>query len=149
MNDKLETRPAVPLFHTAVEVRWGDMDAFNHVNNARYLTYLEQARLAWLGTLDPSWMGPHCMPVMAAAQLNYRRSITWPAAIEVILECNRLGRSSITVGHRIIDREHRHRLYCDGHTVLVWIDPANGESVALPEVIRSAAGGGATTPASP
>ncbi|MGH8025889.1 MAG: acyl-CoA thioesterase, partial [Pseudoxanthomonas sp.] len=32
----------------AISVRWGDMDAFNHVNNAQYLRYLEEARVRWL-----------------------------------------------------------------------------------------------------
>ncbi|MGB8633813.1 MAG: thioesterase family protein [Rhodanobacteraceae bacterium] len=129
---------ATPMFHTPVEVRWGDMDAYNHVNNARYLTYLEQARLAWLNTLDRSWLGPHCAPVLAAAQVNYRKPITWPASVEVILECQRLGSSSVTVGHRIIDADKPDTLYCDGHTVLVWIDPQAGTPVPLPDVIRKA-----------
>lgn len=134
-------RDATPrsLFHTPVEVRWGDMDAFNHVNNARYLTYLEHARLAWLATLAPGWHGPHAMPVMAAAHLNYRRPIIWPAAIEVLLDCSAVGTSSITVGHRIIAAGDAGVLHCDGHVVLVWIDPESGTPVPLPAVIRAAA----------
>lgn len=132
--------PAGPtLFRTPVEVRWGDMDAFQHVNNARYLTYLEQARLAWLDTLDKSWMGPHCMPVLAAAQVNYRKPIVWPASVDVALACERIGTSSLTIGHRIIDREKPDTLYCDGHVVLVWIDPEAGTPVPLPRIIRQAA----------
>ena len=126
------------MFRSPVEVRWGDMDAYKHVNNARYLTYLEQARLAWLDTLDKSWLGPHCAPVLAAAQINYRRPITWPAALDVILDCQKVGNSSVTVGHRITDREQPDTLYCDGHTVLVWMDPTTGRPVPLPDVIRNA-----------
>lgn len=136
MNESEST--ATPMFRTPVEVRWGDMDAYNHVNNARYLTYLEQARLAWLDTLDKNWLGPHCAPVLAAAQVNYRKPITWPASVEVILECQRVGNSSVTVDHYIIDAEAHDTLYCDGHTVLVWIDPTTGKSVPLPDVIRAA-----------
>jgi len=35
----------VNLFRTPIALRWSDLDAFNHVNNARYLTFLEQARI--------------------------------------------------------------------------------------------------------
>lgn len=126
------------MFRTPVEVRWGDMDAYRHVNNARYMTYLEQARLAWLDTLDKSWLGPHCAPVLAAALVNFRKPITWPAAVEVILDCRKVGTSSVTVGHRIVDLKQPDTLYCDGHTVLVWMDPASGKPVPLPDVIRNA-----------
>lgn len=37
-----------PLFHTTVEVRWSDMDAFQHINHARMVTLLEEARIPWL-----------------------------------------------------------------------------------------------------
>lgn len=129
------------MFRSPVEVRWGDMDAYKHVNNARYLTYLEQARLAWLDTLDKSWLGPNCAPVLAAAQINFRKSITWPASVDVILDCRKVGTSSITVGHQIVDRDTSDTLYCDGHTVLVWMDPATGKPVPLPAVIRKAVEG--------
>ena len=40
--------PDTPLFVAQLAVRWRDLDAFNHVNNSSYLTYLEEARLQWL-----------------------------------------------------------------------------------------------------
>lgn len=141
MNEPTDTTPK-PLFRTTVAIRWGDMDAFKHVNNARYLTYLEQARLAWFDELgDPSWLGPRCAPIMAAAQVNYRKPITWPecSAVEVELVCQRLGHSSVTVGHRIRGAAEPGTLYCDGHVVLVWIDPTSGKPIPLPDVIRQAA----------
>ena len=121
-----------------MSVRWSDLDAFNHVNNATYLTYLEQARLAWLDTIEGEWMNEHSMPVLAAAQVNYRKPITWPAQLEVIMYCQRVGNSSATLGHRIVEHGNPERLYCDGHVVLVWMDPASGKPVPIPEVIRSA-----------
>ncbi|KGI77922.1 acyl-CoA thioesterase [Oleiagrimonas soli] len=126
-----------PLFTAPIEVRWRDLDAFNHVNNAMYLTYLEQARLDWLQHLPDDWMDAHAKPVMAASELNYRAPIHWPAQVEVQLFCERLGNSSMTLGHRIVDGKDG-RLYCDGRVTLVWIDPAKGTSVALPAAIREA-----------
>jgi acyl-CoA thioester hydrolase len=129
--------PDTVLFTAPIEVRWRDLDAFNHVNNATYLTYLEQARLDWLAHVPEIWEAGNGKPVMAASQLNYRAPIHWPAKVEVHLHCERLGTRSITVGHRIVDGENG-RLYCDGNVTLVWIDPSSGQSVALPDVIRDA-----------
>jgi len=133
-----DPREPTPLFTAPIAVRWRDLDAFNHVNNSNYLTYLEEARLQWLSHVPGPWFDDHAMPVMAAVQLNYRRPIEWPAQVQVELFCERLGTSSMTIGHRILDAENADRLYSDGNVVMVWMDPATGKPVALPEAIRDA-----------
>lgn len=119
-----------------IHVRWRDLDAFNHVNNSSYLTYLEESRLQWLRGVPGEWFNQHAMPVMAAVELHYRKPITWPAEIDVLLTCERLGTSSITIGNRIVDRDNPTCIYADGNVVMVWVDPTNGASVPLPMSIR-------------
>jgi len=129
---------AALLIGSVQDVRWGDMDAFNHVNNATYLRYIEQARIEWFETLGPQWLSDSIAPIMAAAHINYRRPIEYPARIRVELYAQRLGGSSITVGHRIVDNQDPSLLYADGDVVLVWIDRASGRSIALPEFAQAA-----------
>lgn len=126
-----------PVFVAQVDARWGDLDAFNHVNNSTYLTYLEEARLQWMQTL-PDWYGAAAMPVVAAAVVNYRLPIAWPERLAVRLSCTRIGNTSITLAHRIVSSRDHGRLYCDGHVVMVWMDPASGKSAPLPASIRAA-----------
>lgn len=121
-----------------LHVRWRDLDAFNHVNNSSYLTFLEEARLQWLRTVPGEWFSERAMPVMAAVELHYRKPITWPAAIDVLLGCERLGNTSITIGNRIVDRNDHSCVYADGNIVMVWVDPASGAAVPLPDAIRAA-----------
>ena len=121
-----------------LHVRWRDLDAFNHVNNSSYLTYLEESRLQWLRQVPGEWFNEHAMPVMAAVELHYRRPIEWPAEIDVLLSCERLGNSSMTIGNRIVDRSDASIVYADGNVVMVWVDPATGASVQLPDAIRKA-----------
>jgi acyl-CoA thioester hydrolase len=127
-----------PLFVAELAARWRDLDAFNHVNNSNYLTYLEEARLQWLSHVPGPWFDEHAMPVMAAVQLNYRRPIAWPARLHVRLYVERMGNSSMTIAHRIVDAADAGQLYCDGHVVMVWMDPASGKPVPLPAAIRDA-----------
>lgn len=129
------------LFTAAISVRWRDLDAFNHVNNSVFLTYLEEARLQWLKDVPGPWFDAHAMPVLAASTLNYRRPIEWPANLHVELRATRVGGSSLTLAHRIVDAAEAACLYCDGEVTLVWMDPATGRSVALPAAIRSACAG--------
>ena len=61
------------FFRLPMPVRWRDMDAFGHVNNASYLGYVEEARVQWFRSLGPDWDGAAAAPIMAAVQMNYRR----------------------------------------------------------------------------
>ncbi|MEO7066619.1 MAG: thioesterase family protein [Rhodanobacter sp.] len=133
-----EPTEATPLFIAALGVRWRDLDAFNHVNNSNYLTYLEEARLQWLQQIKGSWFDEHAMPVLAASELNYRAPTAWPAQLHIELRCTRLGNSSLTLSHRIVDASDASHLYCDGQVVMVWMDPSNGKAVSLPPSIRDA-----------
>jgi acyl-CoA thioester hydrolase len=126
------------VFETAMDVRWGDMDAFNHVNNASYLRYIEEARVAWFRGLVPgAWADADCAPILAAATVNYRRPIGWPERLRITLHAEKLGTKSLSLGHRIESATQEGVLYADGHTVMVWVD-RSGSSIALPAFIRAA-----------
>jgi acyl-CoA thioester hydrolase len=126
----------VAAFRMNVPLRWSDLDAFNHVNNARYLTFIEQARIEWLDGIDEPWVSDDYAPVLAQTLLNYRRPIEYPASISVELFTAKLGNSSVTIGHRIVAADGT--LHCDGHTVAVWIDRRTGKSRPLPDGVRRA-----------
>jgi len=129
-----------PLIAVPIALRWRDLDALNHVNNSAFLTFIEEARLKWFATLDGPWTAANFMPVLAAVQVNYRAQLSWPAELVVELYCERLGNSSLTIAHRIVDAADREKVYSDGSSVLVWVDPMSGKSIALPDVIRGACG---------
>ena len=124
------------LFRTPIALRWSDLDALNHVNNARYLTFLEQARIEWFDTVDEPWMTDEIGPVVATATLNFRRPIEYPASIAVELFTERLGNTSVTIGHRILADDGT--LHADGHVVAVWVARASGRPIPLPDAVRKA-----------
>lgn len=128
----------VALIRVPLSVRWRDLDAFNHVNNSKYLSYLEEARLRWMLSVPGQGLDDHVAPVVAAANLNYKRPIEWPAEVEIELFVERLGNTSVTIGHRIVDARDSGVLYCDGHVVMVWIDRGTGRAAQLPEAVRLA-----------
>ena len=123
-------------FVSPVELRWRDLDAFNHVNNSNYLTFLEEARIRWFATLGEDWLTEEFAPVIASVVLNYKRPIEYPSKVSVELFTAGLGTSSVTIGHRIVDDDGR--LYCDGQVVAVWVSRKTGKPTALPEGVRRA-----------
>jgi acyl-CoA thioester hydrolase len=135
MSTPATERPV--LFRMPVALRWRDLDAFNHVNNSNFLTYLEEARIRWFASWNGEWVNAEMAPLLAAVQLNYRMPIPYPSEVVVELFADRLGSSSVTIGHRIVSEDGA-TLYCDGHVVVVWIDRASGRPIALPETVRNA-----------
>jgi acyl-CoA thioester hydrolase len=126
------------LHSTELDVRWGDLDAFNHVNNATYLDYIQEARLRWMVTLDEGWHDADVHPVVVNTTCNYRSPIVWPARLRIELGIAKAGGSSLTLWHRLVDAANPETLYCDGHVVMVWISRASGRSVPLPDAVRNA-----------
>ncbi|HVK50622.1 MAG TPA: thioesterase family protein [Pseudoxanthomonas sp.] len=125
------------LAKVPISVRWRDMDSMGHVNNAKYISYLEEARVRWMLTVPGVSMTDRIAPVVAANNINYKRPLTWPHDIVVELYVDRLGSSSVTIGHRIVDKDDDSLLYSDGNVVVVWMDTQTGKSAPLPEAIRS------------
>ncbi|MFT3806670.1 acyl-CoA thioesterase [Arenimonas sp.] len=125
------------LFDLPIEVRWRDLDAFNHVNNQNFLGYVEEARVRWFKSLSSDWANETSAPILAAIAMNYRQPIGWPESLRVQLLAERLGTKSVTLAHRIFAADAPDTLYADGNTVLVWVDRA-GQSVALPQAVRAA-----------
>lgn len=126
------------LFRMPIELRWRDLDAFNHVNNSNFMTYLEEARIRWFDSLGEAWVTDDYAPLLAAVQMNYRVPIPYPSSIVVELYSERVGNSSVTVGHRTVSDDGR-IVHADGHVVMVWIDRTNGRPTPLPDSVRNAA----------
>ena len=119
-----------------IEIRWRDVDAYRHVNNAVYSTYLEECRdelveAALEGVGDP-WDY-----VLARVAINFRRELTQDDDV-VVVTCavERIGNSSITLREQI--RTLEGELAAEGEAVVVARDPETGRSRPLREAERKA-----------
>jgi len=124
------------VFRMPIELRWSDLDAFNHVNNSRYLTFLEQARIQCFEGIGEAWVTEDTAPVVASATLNFRYPIGYPANVFVELSTTKVGTSSVVIDHRIVAADGT--LHCDGHVVAVWVDRGSGKPTELPNGVRRA-----------
>jgi acyl-CoA thioester hydrolase len=125
------------IHRLAMEVRWRDLDAFGHVNNAAFHGFVEEARVRWFRALSTDWANETAAPILAAATMNHRRPIGWPESLVVELFAERLGTKSVTLGHRIASASAPDCVYGDGTTVLVWVD-RDGNTLPLPDAVRAA-----------
>src|SRR5438477_4834796 len=86
-------------------VRFRDCDALGHVNNAVYLTYLEQARFTWWRAQFGLVPGRDRKPgvIMARVEIDYRSQSRYGDELEVRLTLDAVGRSSFTYSYEIVD----------------------------------------------
>jgi acyl-CoA thioester hydrolase len=122
----------------SISVRWADVDSMGHVNNAKYFTYCESARMSYfraVGMDEHRQDGRHG-PALAAAHLNFRAQVHYPAELEVETRVVEIGRSSFKMEYEILHRGTAERV-ADGGGVLVWVDYGTGRSIPLPEGLRA------------
>lgn len=127
------------LVHVArMPIRWGDMDAMGHVNNAVYFRYLEQARIEWFAQID-------CIPapengtgaVIINAHCTFLQQLKFPGSIEVATYVGPLGRSSFETVQEIRRVDALHELAAEGGAKIVWIDYAQAKSLPMPDDVRA------------
>lgn len=126
---------------TRLEVRFRDIDAFRHVNNAAFVTYLEQARIRYLiDTLHIEAFQD--MPViLAAIDVDYRAPIAFEMGVVVDSRVDWVGRTSFSLSHRMtagLGAEADTRLVAEAQTVLVAYDYEAERPIPVPAEWRAA-----------
>ncbi|PYE41077.1 acyl-CoA thioesterase [Psychrobacter fozii] len=83
-----------PVIHHQ-PIHWGEMDAFNHLNNVVYYRYAESARIGYLQTLG--MFDGSMITVLAQSSCQYLRPVIYPDTLLLGVRCQRLGRTSIVI----------------------------------------------------
>ena len=123
------------MHETRIRIRWKDMDAYGHVNNAVYLTYLEECRDAWAQALLASAGGSWDF-VLAHIGIDYRRQLTQTDG-EIVVRCrlSSIGRSSVQTREEIVTGDGV--VAAEAEAVVVPRDPDADRSRPLTERERA------------
>ena len=113
-------------------VRFRDLDAMGHVNNAVFSTYLEQARLAWFsqasfGAVDEPALGD---VILARTEIDFRSPVRDGEVVEIGVRPSRLGTKSFELEYELRAGD---RLVAEARSVLVGYDYRRGESISIPD----------------
>jgi acyl-CoA thioester hydrolase len=118
-----------------IEVRFRDIDAIGHVNNAVFLTYLESARIAyWLELTGRDGLAGMDM-ILARVEIDYRSPAGYREQLDVGARIASLRRSSFTMEQRIVERTSQ-RLVAEARNVCVHYDYRAGRSQPIPDDLR-------------
>jgi acyl-CoA thioester hydrolase len=122
----------------ALPVAWGDMDAFQHVNNTVYLRWMESARIAYFERLELAnrMLGEGIGPILARTEIDYRRPVTYPDTVTIAVGVTRVGSSSFAMSYTLTSEKQGGAVVAEGHTVQVLINYGTGEKVPLDAEMR-------------
>ncbi len=120
-------------FSHRLEVRYGDIDAQGHLNNSRFITFMEHARFKYIervGLWRPAEGYENLGQVVASVTCDYKRPVKLGAVVEVAVRIARLGNKSIEMEYRLtVDGEE----VALGRSVQVAYDYKTERSVPIPD----------------
>ena len=133
MSDLLDSFPVVITFPIA----WGEMDAFQHVNNSVYFRYFESARIAYFERLElMEYMQMTGVgPILASTQCRFRIPLTYPDAVRVGAKIADIADDRFVMRYAVVSQRLQ-KLAAEGEGVIVSFNYRENQKAPLPEVIR-------------
>jgi len=126
-------------FYHPIEVRYGDLDPQAHLNNAKYLTYMEQARIHYVKHLG-LWDGGSFMDIgiiLAKVEITFQAPVLFGQQVRVGMRTTRLGTKSMEMEYILEDTKTGQAL-ATGSSVQVAYDYRGGQSIPIPDSWRQA-----------
>jgi len=136
MDTVTEEAPKKRLHTCELAVRWGDMDAYGHVNNAMYLRFLEEARCQMLAAMDVELETQQVAPVVINVGCTFLRPVVYPDTLTINCYGAEPGRSSFMSTYEVFSAAQQGQKVSEGYAKLVWMDHHTGKSVPLPTYVR-------------
>ncbi len=134
---KIELPERKKLVHEMrMPIRWGDMDAMGHVNNAVYFSYLETVRIDWMRSIgcqpDPQGEGP----VIVNAFCNFYKQLEYPGELLVKMYVSDPARATFETWVTIERPDDPGVIYAAGGATTIWVDFPKQKSKTLPDWMR-------------
>ena len=120
-----------------IPIAWGDMDAFQHVNNIMYFKYFESARISYFEKIDflevmnETGIGP----ILASTQCKYKIPLTYPDDVTVGAKVEVIQKERFIMKYAVISHKHQ-KIAALGEGVLVTFDYQNNKKTLVPDKIR-------------
>ena len=125
------------VFETHIAVRWGDMDAMGHVNNATYFRYMETARIDWFRSIGcvPDAQGEG--PVIVNAFCNFYRQFEYPDEVLLKMYVSDPGRTTFESWATMEKVAEPGVVRAAGGATTIWVNFPQQKAVGLPDWIRA------------
>ena len=124
------------VYEMTIPIRWGDMDAMNHVNNTTYFRYLETVRIDWMRSIgcqpDPKGEGP----VIVNAFCDFYKQLEYPGDVLVKMYVSDPARSTFESWGTMSRTDDPEVIYAAGGATTIWVNFPAQKSAPLPDWMR-------------
>src|SRR4029453_16638224 len=135
--------PLLPGFPVVIEiaVAWGEMDAFQHVNNVAYLRYFESARIAYFDRLGAmsEMERSGCGPILAETRCRFRAPLQYPDRLVVGARVTQVSDDRFTMEYAVAST-NAGRIAAEGDGIIVWSAYRAQRKTHLPAPVRERIG---------
>jgi acyl-CoA thioester hydrolase len=121
------------MFVHRERVRFRDLDALGHVNNAVFLTYIESARVAFLVDLGAATSLEDMSIIVARIEIDFRAPVGFGEEVEIAVRASRFGDKSFDLDYEL---RVAGKVVAEAKSVLVGYDYETGETVTIPDEWR-------------
>ena len=123
---------------TEIKVKWGEMDAFQHLNNTVYIRYIEDGRIDLFEKLDMSgdMKNSSIGPILASIQCDYLAPVTYPDTLIVFSTATQTGAKKVELVHMLWSTQ-QNRLVAQGKGIGVYYDYKALKSCIIPDFIAA------------
>lgn len=128
------------VYEMLIPIRWGDMDAMGHVNNAVYFRYMETLRIDWFQHIGVRPEGADLGPIIVNAFCNFIKPLAYPGDLLARHYVAAIGRSTIDTYATLERVDQPGVIHSTGGATVVWSDFKAQKSVPLPDHIRALLG---------
>lgn len=121
----------------SIVTRWGDMDALGHINHAKYLTYMENARIDYYASFGFGRMRQEQNPsiILGGMTIDYIYQLTHPSSLIICHRIDRVGLKSFDFLGAIFQENQDHPA-CTGLFKVISFNYQAQQTVEVPQVIR-------------
>jgi len=134
VQERLSNYPVV----IEIPVAWGDMDAFQHVNNIVYFKYFESARIAYFEKLDfnDQMKKTGIGPILANTQCRFKIPLTYPDTVSVGAKVDDIENDRFLMKYLVVSHTHKN-IAASGEGMLVSFNYRENEKAPIPDEIRA------------
>lgn len=123
------------MFSIPIQIRFGDIDSFGHVNNAVYLSYLEMARVALSHEMYGVESSTDFPFIIGKIEVNYRRPLLLTDLAECRISVGNMSNSSWEYLYQIVGKDGT--LFTEAKSIQVYYDYGTGKSAKIPDEFRN------------
>ena len=125
------------VYDMVIPIRWGDMDAMGHLNNASYFRYLETCRIDWMYSINAVPKADGEGPIIVNAFCNFYKQLEYPGDVRIKMFVSDPGRTTFESWATMERVDQPGVIFAAGGATTIWVDFPTQKAAALPDWLRT------------